>query len=255
MIKAERQSRIKKLLETNGTVSVKEVSDFLGVSDMTVRRDLEELSAAGVLERVHGGARRVADAVAPMLPREYSNNEKRSRNTRAKRSIAERAVELIKEHDTVFLGPGTTVEQMALLMPAEPLRVVTNSLSVFNMLEAREDFDLCLVGGIYRRRTAAFVGPIAEDAVGALGIDVAFIGVNGIYDGSVYTSNMEEGRLQRLVLDKASRRYLVGDASKFGRRDFYAFYGLDEVTGIISDAAPETLAEAGALDAERVVAA
>ena len=80
---------------------------------------------------------------------------------------------------------------------------MTNSLSVFNLLEAREGCDLCLVGGMYRRRTAAFVGPTAEDALRALGIDTAFIGANGILDGDVSTSNMEEGRIQQLAFSKA----------------------------------------------------
>ena len=72
-------------------------------------------------------------------------------------------MELIEEGSTIFLGTGTTVEQMASMLPAFRLRIVTNSLSVFNLLEAREDCDLCLVGGMYRRRTAAFVGPTAEE--------------------------------------------------------------------------------------------
>ena len=95
-------------------------------------------------------------------------------------------MELIEEGSTIFLGTGTTVEQMASMLPAFRLRIVTNSLSVFNLLEAREDCDLCLVGGMYRRRTAAFVGPTAEDTLRALGIDAAFIGANGILDGDVH---------------------------------------------------------------------
>lgn len=97
---------------------------------------------------------------------------------------------------------------------------MTNSLSVYNLLEAREDCDLCLVGGMYRRRTAAFVGPTAEDALRALGIDAAFIGANGILDSDVSTSNMEEGRIQQLAFSKADSRYLIADSSKIGRRYF-----------------------------------
>ncbi|MEO2567378.1 hypothetical protein ABG972_06775 [Collinsella aerofaciens] len=97
---------------------------------------------------------------------------------------------------------------------------VTNSLSVFNLLETREDCDLCLVGGMYRRRTAAFVGPTAEDTLRALGIDAAFIGANGILDGDVSTSNMDEGRIQQLAFSKADTRYLIADSSKIGRRYF-----------------------------------
>lgn len=95
---------------------------------------------------------------------------------------------------------------------------MTNSLSAFSLLEVREDCELCLVGGMYRHRTAAFVGPTAEDALRALGIDTAFIGANGILDGDVSTSNMDEGRIQQLAFSKADTRYLIADSSKIGRR-------------------------------------
>ena len=94
---------------------------------------------------------------------------------------------------------------------------MTNSLSAFSLLEAREDCELCLVGGMYRRRTAAFVGPMAEDTLRALGIDTAFIGANGILDGDVSTSNMDEGRIQQLAFSKADSRYLIADSSKIGK--------------------------------------
>ena len=100
-----------------------------------------------------------------MLRHEYSHSEKR-KHAEEKLQIARRSVELIEEGSTIFLGTGTTVEQMASMLPACRLRIVTNSLSVFNLLEAREDCELCLVGGMYRRRTA-FVGPTAEDTLRA----------------------------------------------------------------------------------------
>ena len=112
---------------------------------------------------------------------------------------------------------------------------MTNSLSLFNLLEAREGCDLCLVGGMYRRRTAAFVGPTAEDALRALGIDMAFIGANGILDGDVSTSNMEEGRIQQLAFSKADARYLIADSSRIGRRDFYTFCRLDSLDAVVCE--------------------
>ena len=147
MIKAERQDKVRQLLEEQGTVSVKEISDALGVSDMTIRRDLEELASLGEIERVHGGARSAQGRPHAMLRHEYSHSEKRTKHAEEKLQIARRSVELIEEGSTIFLGTGTTVEQMASMLPAFRLRIVTNSLSVFNLLEAREDCDLCLVGG------------------------------------------------------------------------------------------------------------
>lgn len=247
MIKAERQDSIKRLVEERGAVSVRDIAEELGVSDMTVRRDLEELAEAGALVRVHGGARSAATRRPSMLRHEYSHAEKRERHAAEKLAIARRAVSLIEPDSTVFLGAGTTVEQMVPLLPDCHLRIVTNSLSVFTLIEARPNLDLCLIGGTYRPRTGAFVGPLAEDAIAKLGLDIAFIGANGITDGQVSTSNADEGRFQQLALDKADARYIVADASKLGRRDFFAFYHLINVDGLVCDASvPEAArAEAG----------
>ena len=88
---------------------------------------------------------------------------------------------------------------------------------------------------MYRRRTAAFVGPMAEDALRALGIDTAFIGANGILDGDVSTSNMDEGRIQQLAFSKADARYLIADSSRMGRRDFYTFCRLDSLDAVVCE--------------------
>lgn len=235
MIKAERQDKVRQLLDDHGTVSVKEISDALGVSDMTIRRDLEELANRGEIERVHGGARSAGARTHSMLRHEYSHSEKRAKHADEKLQIAHTAVSLIEENMTVFLGAGTTVEQMAALLPSFHLRIITNSLSVFNILENREDCDLCLVGGMYRPRTAAFVGPIAEGALSAIGVDAAFIGANGVLGDDVSTSNMEEGHIQRLAFGKADARYLIADTSKIGKRDFYSFYRLSDLDALVTE--------------------
>ena len=187
MIKVERHERVKALLDAHGTVSVKEISDALDVSEMTVRRDLEELSAAGDIERVRGGARRCASPVHSMLRREYTHIEKRDKNVAEKAEAARLAAGHIEEGSTVFLGTGTTVEQMIPFLPSGRLRVVTNSINVFNLLASRENCELFLIGGAFRERTGAFVGPLAESAISQVGIDAAFIGVNGLLGNDVYT--------------------------------------------------------------------
>lgn len=235
MIKAERQERIRRLVEDRGSASVKEIAQTLGVSEMTVRRDLEEMSNLGDLVRVHGGARRGGSRKQSMLRGEYSHAEKRGIHADAKRAIARRAVALIEPESTVFLGAGTTVEQMVPLLPDVHLRIVTNSLSVFNMIENKAGYELCLIGGTFRPRTAAFVGPLAEEAIGRLGLDAAFIGANGVFDGEISTSNIEEGRFQQIAFEKADARYLVADASKIGRRDFFTFYSLADIDGLVCD--------------------
>ena len=88
---------------------------------------------------------------------------------------------------------------------------------------------------MYRRRTSAFVGPVAEDMVSSLGTDIAFIGANGIQGNAVTTSNMEEGKLQQLALDMADRRILVADSSKVGKRDFFSFYRLSDFDAVVME--------------------
>lgn len=235
MIKAERRDSIRRLVEERGSASVKDIAAELAVSEMTVRRDLEEMSLAGDLVRVHGGALRANSNRPSMLGRECTHAEKRSRNAEEKRSIAERAVRLINEDQTIFLGTGTTVEQMVPLLPAFHMRIVTNSFSVFTMIEDNPAYELCLIGGTYRPRTSAFVGPLADEAISRLGIDAAFIGANGISDGSAFTSNAEEGWFQQLAFDHADRRYLLADSSKVGKRDFFRFYHLIDVDALVTD--------------------
>lgn len=236
MIKAERQDSIRALVGSHGSASVRAIAAELGVSEMTIRRDLAEMSDRGELERVHGGARSAGERRPSMLRREYTHAEKRGRMAEEKRSIAKRAVRLIEKDATIFLGTGTTVEQMVPLLPTCHLRIVTNSLSVFTMVEGNHEHDLCLIGGVYRPRTAAFVGPLADDAIRRLGIDAAFIGANGVSDGSVFTSNAEEGRFQQLAFDHADSRYVLADSSKVGRRDFFCFYDLIDIDALVTDA-------------------
>ncbi len=235
MLKSERQDAIQHLCDTLGTVTVRQIAEELEVSDMTVRRDLEEMSGQGRVVRVHGGARCAAGEPGLTVPREFTHREKRALHVEEKRAVAARAAALVEPGQTVFLGAGTTMERLAQALPTGRLRVVTNSLSVFDLLRDRPETELCLVGGIYRASTDAFVGPMAEKSLEPLGIDAAFIGCNGVVDGAVSTSNMEEGRFQNEVLERSERRYVACDSSKVGRRDFYTFYSLDSVDALVTD--------------------
>lgn len=241
MLKAQRQEQIVRRLAENGTESVGDIARALDVSEMTIRRDLEELSERKMVERVYGGARLPSGLAASFttsgipVMHEYSHLEKRHLHMQQKARVAARAAQLIREGESVFLGAGTTVEQMVPHLPAGRLRVITNSLAVFKLLEGDRSRELYLVGGLFRERTGCFVGGMAEDAVSSLGIDRAFIGTNGMAGGSLFTSDIDEGRLQRLAFDRARERYAVADASKAGRRDFYAFYRLRDLTALICD--------------------
>ena len=118
---------------------------------------------------------------------------------------------------------------------ANYLKIVTNSIHVFNKFKDDHRYELILVGGSYRSRTGAFVGSIANDILYKMNIKKAFIGVNGIYNSAISTSNEDEGMIQATILNNSLEKYIVADSSKLNKRDFYQFYNLENVTAIITD--------------------
>lgn len=232
MLKRERLTTILEILDSAGVITVQNIVKQLNVSDMTVRRDLDELAKVGKAIRIHGGAQ----SLKHYKREELSHIEKKEIHISEKLAVAEAASQFIHEGDSIFLGPGTTIELIVKFINVHSLRIVTNSLPVFNLLEEKnENFDTYLVGGSYRKKTGAFVGSIANEVISKLKVGKAFIGVNGINNDSVFTANVEEGSVQSLVLDNAKTKYIVCDYHKFNKEDFYEFYHLTDVDRIITN--------------------
>ena len=159
MLKAERQDRIVEMCRVRGTVSVHEIATTLGVSDMTVRRDLEELSDEGRIERLRGGAKTSEGVRDRALIRESAHLERQLLHIEEKTKIAKVAASLVSEGDTIFLGSSTTVELAAQFLPVIPLRIVTNSLPIFNLFVDGDIREIIMLGGTYRPRSGTFMGP------------------------------------------------------------------------------------------------
>lgn len=214
MLKSERHEQLLKLCMQRGMVTVAQAAKIFGISEMTARRDFDELARDGGVSREHGSIR--LSSGTPTAG-EVPFFEKLSIRSPEKERIAHCAVGLIKEHDTVFLGPGSTCALIARALPPMQLRVITNSIIVLNMLQTRSDVEICALGGQYRKRSGSFVGPVAEDALASLGIDTCFIGTNGVLAQSISCSNLEEGRLQALACDRAAERYLSATQARSDR--------------------------------------
>lgn len=242
MKKEERQNHIQSMLNSMGIVTVNEIMQELSVSDMTVRRDLSEMAQRGLLIRTHGGAQRIYPDESGI---ERSHLEKKRLQEAEKNIIANLASAQISDGETIFLGPGTTLEVTAANLKNRNLRIVTNSLPVFSILSRSSSIDLLLVGGEYRPITGAFVGSISLHSIQNMRFSKAFISVNGIVGNSVYTYSEAEGEVQKAALDHADKKYLIADSSKFNRYDFYEFYKVSDFDHLITDAAvsEETLRE------------
>ncbi|GEQ50317.1 DeoR/GlpR family DNA-binding transcription regulator [Tetragenococcus koreensis] len=230
MLKEERLDAIVTLVDQKRAIKVNDIVDRLGVSDMTVRRDLTELEKEGRLKRVHGGAQ----TLNVYQPEELSHTDKQIINKREKNEIAQKAVELIQEDETIYLGPGTTIELLAKIMNFSNLRVVTNCLPVFQTLsEKRGNIKVYLVGGEMRKLTKAFFGEITNKALQDMHFHRAFFSSNAVKGNAIMTATIEEGQTQTIALDNSVERYLLVDSSKIEKEDFYTYYNLRDVTAVV----------------------
>ena len=172
MNKYDRLDEITKLINKRGTVRTNEIVEGLNVSDMTVRRDLAELEEKGVLTKIHGGAR----SNSAFQYKEMSHQEN-IRTTLRRNAISPKAVELIENGDTIFLGPGTTVQKLAEEIHHHSLTVITNCLPVFKILMNKQSlhFRVYLLGGEMRDLTEAFVGEMTNQLLNNLRFSKMFL--------------------------------------------------------------------------------
>ena len=206
---------IQKAVDEKGIVNVNELIEALDVSDMTIRRDLDELAKAGKIHRIHGGAQRVEN----IEDVELTHNEKTVVNSDLKEQVAKKAAGLIVPGDTLYLGPGTTIEPLIKYVDhPEQIRVVTNSLPVFEACK-QTDTEIVLIGGNFRKKSGAFIGGLAEQM---------------LMDECVMTANAEEGQTQAVALNNAQEKIMLLDETKFNRNDFYRYYSLYNVDCIIT---------------------
>ncbi|MGT2929657.1 DeoR/GlpR family DNA-binding transcription regulator [Streptococcus dentasini] len=231
MIKKERLNWILGQLSQQTIITVNDIMEALGVSDMTVRRDLAELEKEHRLIRIHGGAQSINN----LNRQEKTNLEKQSVQVTEKKQIATFTAKRIQDGETIFIGPGTTLEFLAQELVDRNLRIITNSLPIFDILKDSSNIDLLLIGGEYRPVTGAFVGSLASTNVTSLTFSKAFISANAIYRDAVATYSESEGTIQELALNKAIEKFLLVDHQKFNSYDFFVFYKTSNFDYVITD--------------------
>lgn len=252
MANKARHQRIIDLLETNTHVSVSELSDQLGVSQATIRRDLDGLQKQGRLQRTHGGAVLVERAAPepPVMQRTQENAEE-------KRRIGEAAAGLVQEGDTVFIGSGTTTLEVARhLMGRENITVITNALTVINMLKQEKRITVLSTGGLLRASELSFIGHISELALQELRPQKVVMGIRAISLTDGLTNDyVPEVSTDRVIIRSAPEVILVADHSKFGKVSTAFVADVTAVDRIITDSgiSPELLQELKQMEVEVTV--
>lgn len=241
MLTAERRNHVLLQVRGRGKVQVNELARELGVSAMTVRRDLAWLERAGLVRRTHGGA------VDPrLLAQEVPLRRKSARNLEEKRALGRVAASLLRAGETLALDAGSTVLEAARALDARPLTVVTNDLVTALELADRPGITLYCTGGQVRPHVYSLQGSQAEGFLAEVQVHVAFLGADGVEpDQGIFTTNLEKVAVKRAMIRAASRSYVLVDATKLGARGFARVAAASEVTGVITtDRAPDRVVQA-----------
>lgn len=229
----ERRARILDRLERDGRVVAADLVDELGVSHDTVRRDLDELEAAGRLRRVHGGALPPAVGAAPYEVR-------REQEPAAKEAIGRAAAGLMRDGQVVFLDAGTTALAVADAVPAGlSLTVVTNSPEAGLALARRPRVEVILLGGILSPGPRATVGGAVVEALARIRADLCILGVCALHpEIGLTVTDLEESHVKRAMIAGATDVVAVTTAAKLGSTGHYVVAPVGELTHLVTDADP-----------------
>ena len=239
MLARHRQSLILEDIRRTGSARVSELTQRLGVSDMTIRRDLEVLARSGLVEKVHGGA------VLPGAPRSHEPGfeAKSSLEQPAKAAIAHAAASLVTPGSAIGLSAGTTTFALAeQLLGIAGLTIVTNSVRVMSLFNDGPGADprvrelsVVLTGGA-RTPSDALVGPVADLTIRSLHLDTLFLGCHGIDPtAGLTTPNLAEAETNRAFVKAARKVTVIADHTKWGIVGLSSFADLDDVDTLITD--------------------
>ena len=240
MTRYRRWNELLELLAAEGQLQVEEAAKALGVSEATVRRDLDELARQQMLTRIRGGA--VAQGVTYDLPLRY----KSERHPSEKQRIAAVAAGLVRPGQVTGLNGGTTTTEVARALatradlnsqvPPPALTVVTNALNIATELAVRQHIKIVATGGVARPQSYELTGPLATGVLEQVALDVAILGVDGIDAAAGATAHHEgEASINRLMARQAAKVVIAADSSKVGRRAFARICTAREIDVLVTD--------------------
>jgi DeoR family transcriptional regulator, aga operon transcriptional repressor len=230
----QRWNELLDLLPGDGQLTVVEAARALGVSQATIRRDMDQLARQQLLTRTRGGV--IAGNVSYDLPLRY----KTARHAPEKQRIGRAAAALVTTGAAVALNGGTTTSEVARALATRPdlqaVTVVTNAMNIANELAVRQHIKIVVTGGVTRSQSYELIGPFATLVLEQLALDWAILGVDALDPVAGATAHHEgEASINRLMATRAAQVMIVADASKLGQRAFARVCTVDEIDVIVTD--------------------
>jgi DeoR/GlpR family transcriptional regulator of sugar metabolism len=234
VLPAQRRDLLLSRLRSDGQIVAKDLAAELGLSEDSLRRDLRDLAAAGLCQRVYGGALPISPAIGDYAAR-------REVAIDSKRRVAARAAALIAPGSTVILDGGTTTLEVArALAPDLDATVVTHSPTVAAALIDHPRVELYLIGGRVFKHSAVTSGAAAAEAAAAVHADLFLLGVTGVHpQAGLTTGDGDEAAMKRALARRAADTYVLASSEKIGAASKFSVLALAEVAGVVTDADPD----------------
>lgn len=237
MLARERQSKIVEMVNANGSVLVKELSELYKVTEDSIRKDLTLLEKKGLLKKTYGGA--VKNRVNT---HELYVSQRKGKNVEEKREIARKAFDLIEEGDVIFLDISTiNIELIKLIVEADlKITVVTNMIDVMLSFTAPSETNLVFVGGKLNKGRDGFIGSYTNKQIAEFHFDKAFMGVVGVdlERNKVYTYATDDALTKKTIMDYSEVSYMIMENRKFSREGNYRFASVDDFVGVVLNESP-----------------
>lgn len=234
MFYSERKQRILEYITQKPQITVAELSEVFGVSAVTIRKDLNELSKRGEIKRTYGGAVGVG-----LSQKEEGEDEKEVVNMERKREIAEKAIRFIEEGNTLIIDAGSTTQELAKLIVERKIRgltIITNAFNIADVFRENSDYEVVFTGGQYRKKILSCVGPYTNTILSSINADKLFMGGNGIsLVKGVTTPNVLEAEVKQNMMRSSREHYLLADSSKFGRILLSKVADIEDLDYLVTD--------------------
>jgi DeoR/GlpR family transcriptional regulator of sugar metabolism/transposase len=237
VLAAERKDLLLARLRRDGKLVARDLAAELGLSEDSVRRDLRDLAAAGLCQRVYGGALPVSPALGTEASRSAIAPD-------SKRRVGARAAGLITPGSSVILGGGTTAQEVVAALPADlEATIITHSGTVATALASHPRVNVLMLGGQLHKQSVATTGAIAAEAASGITADLALLTLPGVHPHEGLTAiDPELAAMMRILISRAADTYVMASIEKLGTVAAYKVAGLAEVTGVITDAPADHLA-------------
>lgn len=232
MLKKVRQQKIAEILKANGNIKVSEIQALLNVSEMTIRRDLNELESSGILNRVYGGAF-ISENITEEEP---MFSERKVINLDYKTSIAKYAVTLIKPGQSIFLDGGSTCSKLAEILPKNlNITVFTNNLEVIIGLRNYSGINLISLGGQLALDGNTFDGALAVENAELLSVDLCFFSGRGFSVTGISNKGLIGTMVKKAIIKNSNHCYLLADSTKYNQSGVITLCKWDKVDMLITD--------------------